>query len=61
VEVQGDEIVVTALGGFYAAYCKRPNQPQLLVRRRTDTEDHELLAAAWRAANTKARELGWLV
>jgi hypothetical protein len=49
------------LGGFYAAYCKRPNQPNLLVRRRTDTEDHELLATAWRAANTKARELGWLV
>jgi hypothetical protein len=30
VEVQGDEIVVTALGGFDAAYCKRPNQPRLL-------------------------------
>ena len=58
VVVQGDEIVVTSETGFRAAYCKRPNFPQLKVRRRTDTDDHELLAQAWQAANAKARELG---
>jgi hypothetical protein len=60
VVVQGDEIVVTSETGFRAAYCKRPNFPQLKVRRRTDTDDHELLAQAWQAANAKARELGWI-
>ena len=35
VVVQGDEIVVTSETGFRAAYCKRPNFPQLKVRRRT--------------------------
>lgn len=60
VVVQGDEIVVTSETGLRAAYCKRPNFPQLKVRRRTDTDDHELLAQAWQAANAKARELGWI-
>ena len=60
VVVQGDEIVVTSETGFRAAYCKRPNFPQLKVRRRTDTDDHELLAQAWQTANAKARELGWI-
>jgi hypothetical protein len=46
---------------FRDAYCKRPNFAQLKVRRRTDTDDHELLAQAWQAANAKARELGWIV
>jgi hypothetical protein len=58
--VQGDEIVVTRETVFHAAYCKRPNFPQLKVRRRTDTDDLELLAQAWQASNAKARELGWI-
>jgi len=49
VVVHGDEIVVTSETGFRAAYCKRPNFPQLKVRRCTDTDDHELLAQAWQA------------
>ena len=61
VVVQGDEIVVTSETDFRAAYCKRPNFPQLKVRRRTDTDGHELLSQAWQAANAKARELGWIV
>ena len=61
VVVRGDEIIVTSETGFRAAYCKRPNHPQLKVRRRTETEDHELLAQAWQEANDKARELGWIV
>ena len=60
VEVRRDLIIVTALG-FYAAYSKRPNKPQLIIMRRTDTNDHELLAQAWQAASDKARELGWIV
>ena len=61
VRVQDDEIVVTSGTGFRAAYCKRPNHPQLKVRRRTETDDQEVLAQAWQAANAKARELGWIV
>jgi hypothetical protein len=61
VVVQGDEIVVTSETGFRAEYWRRPNHPQLKVRRCTDTEDQELLANAWQAANAKARELGWIV
>ena len=56
-----DEIIVTSETGFRAAYCKRPNFPQLKVRRRTDTDDQEVLAQAWQAATDKARELGWIV
>jgi hypothetical protein len=59
-EVRGDEIVVRTLG-FYAAYSKSSDAPQLILRRRTETNDHELLARAWQAANEKARELGWIV
>jgi hypothetical protein len=61
VVVQGNEIVVTSETGFRVEYWRRPNHPQLKVRRRTDTDDHELLAQAWQAANEKARELGWFV
>ncbi len=60
VIVTGDEIVVTSDTGFRAAYCRRPHHPQLIVRRRTDTDDHEIIAQAWQAANDKARELGWI-
>jgi hypothetical protein len=61
VIVTGDEIVVTSDTGFRAAYCRRPHHPKLIVRRRTDTDDHEMIAQAWQAANDKARELGWIV
>jgi hypothetical protein len=60
VLVQDGDIVVSA-AGFYAVYYKPCNQPQLILRRRTDTDDHGLLARAWQAANDKARELGWIV
>jgi len=29
--------------------------------RRTETDDYELLARVWEAANAKARELGWIL
>jgi hypothetical protein len=60
VVVQDDDIIVGLLG-FYAVYYKPSNQPQLILRRRSETDDHELLAQAWQAANDKARELGWIV
>ena len=60
VLVRGDEIVVTSSTGFRAAYLKRPNHPQLIVWRRTETDDQQLLAQAWEAATAKARELGWI-
>ena len=56
VVVQDDEIIVTSETGFRAAYCKRPNHPRLKIRRRTETDDNEVLARA-----EKARELGWIV
>jgi hypothetical protein len=56
---QGD-LVVTS-GDFCAVYFKPSDEPQLILRRRTQTGDHELLALAWQAANDKARELGWIV
>jgi hypothetical protein len=55
------KIIVASSSGFRAAYLKRRNHPALIVWRRTETDDEELLAQAWQAANTKARELGWIV
>jgi hypothetical protein len=61
VEVRGDLIIVTeSATHFFAVYAK-PSQPQLILRRPTPTDDHELLARVWQAVNTKARELGWIV
>jgi hypothetical protein len=59
--VRGDIIVSHAVSGLTAEYYKPSNQPQLILRRRTATNDHELLARVWEAANAKARELGWIV
>lgn len=58
--VQDGDIIVS-VSYFCAVYYKPANQPQLTLRRRSETDDHELLARAWQAANDKARELGWIV
>ena len=63
-----DEIVVTLPGTSYSVtYYKLPNSPQLLARRVANEDDprvpmtlSEFLARAWRIANDKARELGWI-
>jgi len=60
VEAKGDEVVVRTLG-FYATYHKAIDQPRLVLRERTKTDDYELLAEVWKTANDKARELGWIV
>ena len=62
IEVHGDLLIVTApIAEFFAVYVKPPSEAQLILKRRTQTEDYVLLAQAWKAANTKARELGWIV
>ena len=60
VEVHGDLIVVTQLAAqFSAIYAKPIATPQLIPMKQT-SGDLELLARAWRAANDKTRELGWI-
>jgi hypothetical protein len=66
LEIQ-TSIVVTMPGtDFKVAFRKMPDSPQLSAELLTDDKDagisrHEFLAAAWHAANDKARELGWIV
>jgi hypothetical protein len=42
VEVLDREIIVTT-GGFSAVYYKPAGQPQIILKHRSRTEDHELL------------------
>jgi hypothetical protein len=61
IEVRGDLLIVTRPAAeFFAIYTKASDRPHLILKRRTNTEDHALLAQAWQA-NNKARELGWIV
>src|SRR6476619_4092036 len=60
--VREGELVVSLPGDdFCAVYHKPTTQPQLILKRRTPTDDYVVLARAWQAANDKARELGWIV
>jgi hypothetical protein len=69
VEVQGGEIVVTALGTDYVVtYHKPANSPQLLAKSYPRKEDKrvsmtlaQFLTDAWKLAKDRARELGWIV
>jgi hypothetical protein len=61
VEEGGNLIVTLHKPRFRAVYYKPAGQPRLILRERTKTDDQELLAEAWKAANDKARELGWIV
>jgi hypothetical protein len=69
VQVIYDEILVTLPGSTYSVtYYKPNNSPQLLARGIATRDDlripmtaAEFLAKAWRLANDKARELGWIV
>ena len=69
VQVVDDEIIVTRPGSFYSVTYYKPDQsPQLIAKRIADRDDlrikmtlSEFLAEAWRLANEKARELGWIV
>jgi hypothetical protein len=62
VEVrEGNLVVSIPSGNFRASYYKPPGRPHLILRERTKTDDDELLAEAFQAAVSKARELGWIV
>ena len=66
--VQGSEIVVTASDSDYVmTYHKPANSPQLLARSFPRKEDRrvsmtlaDFLTSAYKLANDKARELGWI-
>jgi hypothetical protein len=68
VAVQGIEIVVTASDSDYVTtYHKPANSPQLLARSFPRKEDRrvsmtlaDFLTSAFKLANEKARELGWI-
>ena len=69
IDVLGGNIRVSLAGSNYAVtYHKPRNSPQLLAKSLPVNEDWhasmtqgEFLALAWRAANVKAREMGWIV
>jgi hypothetical protein len=69
VEVQDGHIVVTLPYTHYTVtYYKPANSPQLLAKLFLGKDDSharlthaEFLAQAWKLANDKARELGWIV
>ena len=67
VEVEGDGIIVTLSGTtFRVIYSKPKKSPGLVafgVRGDKDAgmSQADFLARAWRVANDKARELGWIV
>jgi hypothetical protein len=70
VEVQGDDIVVSLPDTSYVVtYYRAAAFPQqLLTKSHSGREDQgapmtqaEFHACAWKAANAKARELGWIV
>ena len=57
---EGELVVLLPGDDFCAVYHKPTTHPQLILKRRTQTEDYVVLARAWQAANDKARELGWI-
>ena len=54
VEVVNGDLMVST-DRFCAVYYKTSDHPQLVLRIRTQTDDHELLANARHAVNEKAR------
>jgi hypothetical protein len=68
VEVEGDEVMVTLPGTRYAVtYYKPANSRQLNgkhfpeeVDRRSPISQAAFVGKAWKLANEKARELGWI-
>ena len=65
IEVLGDLLIVTApIAEFFAVYLKPTTEPQLIFKRRTQTDDYVLLAQAstffaivptwWNSSNTVA-------
>ena len=70
MDVAGNEIVVTLPGSRYSViYFKRRGSSGLLAKYMVTKNDQRLprmtapqfLRKAWKLANDKARELGWIV
>jgi hypothetical protein len=67
VEVEDDGIIVTLPGTSFRVIYKKPSQyPGLIAFDLRGDKDAgmpmaDFLARAWRVANDKARELGWIV
>jgi hypothetical protein len=69
LDVRGGDIIVDLPGtGYTVTYHKPAVCPQLLAAYtpakddpRAELTQAEFLAKAWRLANDKARELGWIV
>ena len=69
IDVVDDEIIVTLpFTSYGVTYYKTASSPQLLGKNFPKKDDlripltqAEFLARAWKAANEKARELGWIV
>ena len=69
VLVSGNDIVITLMGTSYSVtYFKRKNSPGLFAKDITLKDDPhipmtsaEFLTGAWKLANDKARDLGWIV
>ena len=69
VQVVNDEIVVTLPGYHYAVTYHKPLRGIGLIARNSPITDDlriamkksEFLARAWKLANAKARDLGWIV
>jgi hypothetical protein len=68
VEVRENEIIVTLPGTTYmVGYHKAADSPQLLAMhfprerdKRVPLTQNEFLTRAWKLANYKAKELGWI-
>jgi hypothetical protein len=68
VLVSGNDIVVVLTGSIYTVtYFKQRGSHGLLAKNIPDKDDPripmtaaEFLAKAWKAANQKAKELGWI-
>lgn len=68
-QIHGNNLIVTLPGTSYCVtYWKPETEPRLIAKsfpRENEkgalVSQTEFLAAAWRLANEKARELGWIV
>jgi hypothetical protein len=67
IEVEGDGIIVTLPGTSFRVIYRKPSQYPGLIAfdlrgdKSAGISQTNFLARAWRVANDKARELGWIV
>ena len=61
IEVLGSDIIVTLPGTSLADYPGISASHNIQDERDASITRAEFLALAWRVANDKARELGWIV